>query len=299
MKVAIIDLGTNTFHLLIAETGDKEPQIIYKTNEPVKLGEDITKENLIIPAAFKRGIDCLIGFKAIIDQYAVDLVKAVATSGARSAKNGQQFVNTAKNETGIVIDIIDGNKEAEYIYRGVKWSGAISNGSLLMDIGGGSTEFILCDEEKLFWKKSYPIGAARLMQTFFKSDPISDIDKEAILQYLDHQLTELIAICKFHQPKTLIGSAGAFETFAGMINPGLNFQEISQEPIALNAYTQLSETLIKASHNEREKMDGLVPLRVDMIVMACLLTNYVIEKLAIQELKLSTYDLKMGVLAGG
>ena len=109
MKIAIIDLGTNTFHLLIAEIEDNEPKIIYKTNEPVRLGENITKANLIIPIAFERGITCLQAFKKTIDHYGVDTIKAVATSGVRSAKNGEMFVDAAKTQADISIDVIDGD----------------------------------------------------------------------------------------------------------------------------------------------------------------------------------------------
>ncbi|MEE1944951.1 exopolyphosphatase [Pedobacter sp. KR3-3] len=298
MKIAVIDLGTNTFHLIIAEkNGSQTPQVVFKTNKPVKLGEDITKANLIIQAAFERGIACLKEFKAIADRFGVSQIKAMATSGVRSAHNGSEFVKEARIQAGINIEVIDGEQEATYIYEGVKWSGAITGKSLIMDIGGGSTEFILCSEEKVIWKKSYNIGAARLMQRFFKSDPINEHDKQAILTHLAEELEALKAICKEHKPQTLIGSAGAFETFAGMIDPMLDIDHVATANISLEAYQKLSHQLIKATHQERANMPRLIPLRVDMIVMASILTNYVLSELGIAQMKLSTYDLKMGVLA--
>ncbi len=296
MKIAAIDLGTNTFHLIIAEKLDTTFEVIFKTNQPVKLGEDITKNNLIIPAAFQRGINCLKEFKSIINKYEVKIVKATATSGIRSALNGKEFVEAVKLETEIVIDIIDGDEEANLIYEGIKLSGAITSKSLIMDIGGGSTEFILCDEEKLIWKKSYNIGAARLMQKFFKSDPINHTDKNKLLIHLEQELMELHTICAQHHPKTLIGSAGAFETYAAMINPDLDIARISTAELNLIAYKNLAKELINSSHEERLQMENLIPLRVDMIVMAALQTNYIIDNLKILKIKLSTYDLKMGVL---
>jgi exopolyphosphatase/guanosine-5'-triphosphate,3'-diphosphate pyrophosphatase len=296
MKIAAIDLGTNTFHLIIARIINNSLEIIYKVNEPVKLGEDITKENLIIPSAFERGINCLKQFKLALDDYQVDLVKATATSGVRSAKNGLDFVETAKLETGISIDVIDGDEEAQLIYEGVKLSGAITKKSLIMDIGGGSTEFILCDEHELFWKKSYNIGAARLMQLFFKSDPINEFDKQEILNHLTKELGDLKMKCEQFKPEILIGSAGAFETFTQMLLPELKIKDISSAEIPYSAYQQLSKELIDASQNERRKMPNLIPLRVDMIVMAGILTNYVLSEMNINQIKLSTYDLKMGVL---
>ena len=296
MKIAVIDLGTNTFHLIIAEQNGSELQIIYKTSQPVKLGEDITINNLIIPTAFKRGITCLKEFKAEIDKYDVDVIKATATSGVRSAINGLDFVEAAKEKARIEIDIIDGDEEAQYIYEGVKLSGAITGKSLIMDIGGGSTEFILCDEENLIYKKSYNIGSSRLMQGFFKSDPISEEDKQAIIDHLAEELKALKIICKEFGPQTLIGSAGAFETFAVMLTPAHDIKNINTADIAVKDYNKLADRLITATHKERTNMDGLIPLRVDMIVMASILTNYILNELGIRVIKLSTYDLKMGVL---
>jgi exopolyphosphatase/guanosine-5'-triphosphate,3'-diphosphate pyrophosphatase len=296
MKIAAIDLGTNTFHLIIAEQNGTELEIIYKTNQPVKLGEDITKDNLIIPAAFERGINCLKQFKTELDQHHIENLKATATSAVRSAINGQDFVAAAKAEAGIDIDIIDGDEEAQLIYEGVKLSGAITGKSLIMDIGGGSTEFILCDEENLIWKKSYNIGAARLMQGFFKSDPINEIDQQKIKQHITEELKALKVICEEYKPETLIGSAGAFETFCQMLMPELDIKTISTVEIDFEAYQKLASSLINSSHEERSKMDNLIPLRVDMIVMATLLTNYVVKEFNINKIKLSTYDLKMGVL---
>jgi exopolyphosphatase/guanosine-5'-triphosphate,3'-diphosphate pyrophosphatase len=296
MKLAVIDLGTNTFHLIIAEQNATELQIIYKTNEPVKLGEDITKNNFIIPPAFKRGIKCLKEFRVLLDQYEVDTVKAVATSGVRSAINGVTFIEKAKVETGIEIEIIDGDDEAQYIYDGVKWSGAIKGKSLIMDIGGGSTEFMLCDDESLIWKKSYNIGAARLMQAFFKSDPINQTDQKSLLHHLDNELKALKIICEEFAPVTLIGSAGAFETYTEMINPAIDLSLISTAEIPYSDYRSLAGRLVQSTHKERKNMQGLIPLRVDMVVMASILTNYILDETNIKQIRLSTYDLKMGVL---
>jgi len=294
MKVAVIDLGTNTFHLLIAETGISTPVILYKTQEPVKLGEDLTKANRIIPAAFERGMNCLKKFREKADTYGVEQIKALATSGVRSALNGDEFVVQAREHAGINIRVIDGDEEAHYIYEGVKWSGAISETALIMDIGGGSTEFILCTSEELIWKKSYDIGAARLMQRFFASDPFSLQDQQAIHRHLDTQLGDLLAICTRHRPQLLIGSAGAFETFYEMTAAGAI--PAAMATINYTAYTGLAEKLLTSTHQQRAAMKGLIPLRVDMIVMATVLTNYILNHLYIRKIRLSTYDLKMGVL---
>jgi len=302
MRFAVIDLGTNTFHLLIAESGGDTFEILYKTNIPVKLGEGRINENIIVPAAFERGIEALKNFRKTIDSYQVDKIRATATSAVRSAENGNDFVSKAKEHANIEIEIITGDEEAASIYQGVKLSGAIKNLALIMDIGGGSVEFILCDTEKLIWKASYNIGAARLMQQFFKSDPISDNEKNAIVNHIQNQLSNLFEICAKYQPKTLIGSAGAFETFAELIiqknNLPVSIALCKTYEFNYEDYIATTLKLINATHLERASMPGMIPLRVDMSVIAALITNYIMGRLQINKLILSTYDLKMGVLAG-
>ena len=296
MIAAVIDLGTNTFHLIIAELSDEDPRILFKTNLPVKLGEGKINENIIIPAAFERGISALKGFKEEIDKHRVNVVKAIATSAIRSAENGSDFVKAAK-QAGIEITVIEGDQEAEYIYQGVNATGLINVSSLIIDIGGGSTEFIICNSNGILWKKSYNIGAARLQQAYFQSDPISIADQQAIHGRLQTELEDLKAACELFKPMQLIGSAGAFESFVTMINTDQDIKKLNSTSIDLAGYLELSRKLITSTHAEREKFEGLITLRVDMIVIAALITNYVLEMIHPEKLSVSTYDLKMGVLS--
>lgn len=296
MKAAVIDLGTNTFHLIIAEITSSGVEIIYKTNVPVRLGEGRINDNVIIPEAFERGIQTLEDFKKEIDQHGAVMVRAIATSAVRSAGNGADFVAAAAERADITIEVISGETEAALIFSGVKATGVITETSLIMDIGGGSTEFIICHAEGSLWKKSYNIGAARLMQAYFHSDPISASDRSDIIQRLREELPELKEACAKYKPQVLIGSAGAFETFAAMLLPDINIKNISSASLDVSAYKLLAGKLIQSTHAEREQMPDLVSLRVDMIVIAALITSYIIEELDLKSISLSTYDLKMGVL---
>jgi exopolyphosphatase/guanosine-5'-triphosphate,3'-diphosphate pyrophosphatase len=296
MRIAAIDLGSNTFHLLIAEYKSNQIDIIYKTNKPVRLSEDITMDNRIIPTAFDRGIECLKEFKTILDEFQVEKLRAVATSAIRSAMNGQEFIDQVKVLTGIEIETISGQQEAALIYEAVKASGAIEGRTLIMDIGGGSTEFIFCDERQSFWKKSFDIGAARLMQKFWTTDPISIAELKTLQEYLDQTLKELIEFNQDFQAKALVGSAGAFETFLEMSDPSIQSQNLKCAILNLDQYSKLSEKLKISTHQQRSHMPNLIPLRVDMIVMACVLTDYILLKLNIQNFRMTTYDLKYGVL---
>lgn len=296
MKAAVIDLGTNTFHLIIANISETGVQVVYKTNVPVRLGEGRINENIIIPEAFERGIRTLKDFQQELVRHGVSVVHAIATSAIRSAVNGGDFVTAAQKLAGIAIEVISGDKEAEYIFNGVRASGIIDGTSLIMDIGGGSTEFIIGDKDKPLWKKSYDIGAARLMQAYFQTDPISKENQDSIKAHLDKTLTDLKEACTFYKPDRLIGSAGAFETFAQLLIKDFDLQNTIASQLDKEGYKQLAAQLIRSTHEERKNMPGLIPLRVDMIVIASILTNYVIDELDLQSLYLSTYDLKMGVL---
>jgi exopolyphosphatase/guanosine-5'-triphosphate,3'-diphosphate pyrophosphatase len=298
MTAAVIDLGTNTFHLIIADLADKAVNVVYKTTVAVRLGEGRLNDHIIIPEAFERGLLALEGFAKTIQEYKADVVKATATSAVRSASNGVDFVNAAQERAGIQIQVISGDQEAEYIFKGVQATGMIKGISLVMDIGGGSTEFILCKPDELIWKQSYNIGAARLLQAFFKSDPLSLANKESIISHVQETLADLVDVCREHRPETLIGSAGAFESFATMlmVRKGEQIEKLSSSPVDLEGYRQLAQQLIASTHQERVEMKGLIPLRVDMIVIAALLVNYVLDNTDINKLSLSTYDLKMGVL---
>jgi exopolyphosphatase/guanosine-5'-triphosphate,3'-diphosphate pyrophosphatase len=320
MIAAVMDLGTNTFHLLIAEVADvndledvgnvtnptdhvdpvittnQEPKILFKTNLPVKLGEGKINENLIIPEAFQRGIKAMQDFKKEIDKHDVHIVKAIATSALRSASNGGEFVMTVREQAGIDITIIDGDQEATYIYEGVKATGLVDSTSLIIDIGGGSTEFILCDPEGIIWKKSYNIGAARLQQAYFHSDPINMEDQNAIQTRLVSELEDLKAVCSQYKPKHLIGSAGAFESFSTLTSDEITTKPVTSSAINIDDFLKLSNQLISSTHHERSEIKGLIALRVDMIVIASLITNYVMKMIEPDRLSVSTYDLKMGVL---
>jgi exopolyphosphatase/guanosine-5'-triphosphate,3'-diphosphate pyrophosphatase len=297
-SIAILDLGTNTFHLLIAEINENSPELIFQETIAVKLGEGGMRDGMINVSAFDRGVSAIRQFKTSIDHYGVFQIKAFATSALRSASNSEDFIKKILTETGIKIEIIDGNREAELIFSGVRSAINMKDqSSLIMDIGGGSVEFIICDQDQIFWKKSFDIGAARLMDQFHKSDPISESNISELHSYLNVVLIDLKTQLDNYKPKQLIGSAGAFETFASMLNP--DFKSGFEKPefnIDLDKFEKISKFIIRSNHEERAVTAGIPAVRVDMIVVATLLTSYVLNLHEFKTLKLSTYSMKEGIL---
>ncbi|HZX57221.1 MAG TPA: exopolyphosphatase, partial [Mucilaginibacter sp.] len=217
-RVAVMDLGTNTFHLLIAEGRISDFREIVHEHIAVKLGEGGINKDIIVPEAFERGIETMKKFGSQIDACDVHQLRAIATSALRNAANGGNFIEQVKRETGITIEIVDGNHEAAFIYNGVKAAGLLSaESSLILDIGGGSVEFIIGNKEGILWKQSFEIGAARLREIFHHTDPIPPASIEALNLYLEDTLGSLFTATKEMPVHDLIGSSGAFETFAELV----------------------------------------------------------------------------------
>jgi exopolyphosphatase/guanosine-5'-triphosphate,3'-diphosphate pyrophosphatase len=238
-----------------------------------------------------------------IAEHNVEKTYAFATSAIRSARNGDQFVKLAKQRCGIDVEIINGEREAELIYYGVKQAVRLTEEKvLILDIGGGSNEFIIADKDTISWKKSYPLGVARLLSKFKPSDPISIEEIEFISNYLEERLSDLFEEFKKHKITTLIGASGSFETITSMIRADdPNFESgtsLSPESnlIDLTDFENLYQKLINSTLKERKQMKGLESMRLEMIVVATLVVKFILQKLKLREMIQSNFALKEGVV---
>ena len=302
MRIAILDLGTNTFNIFIAEIlPNKTFQKLYKSKISVKLGEGGINKNHIEEKPFRRGINALKKHKKTIKKFGAEKVFAFATSAIRSATNGKDFVIAVKEETGIDVKIISGDKEAELIYYGVRSAVKMnSKPSLIMDIGGGSTEFILADKKEILWKQSFLLGAARLLEKFNPSDPINESEKKKIEIYLEENLQPLFNAVKKFPAEELIGSSGSFDSLAEMIAHRFYDIEVvkgkTEYDFNLDDCEKMYNIILNSTTEERLHMKGLIKMRVDMIVISAIFVDYVFIRLGLKKMRLSKYSLKEGVL---
>ena len=297
-----MDLGTNTFHLLIVEGTAVNFKEIVHEQQAVKLGEGGINKGYIQPAAFERGIGCMQRYQQSLADNNVQQVRAIATSALRNASNGQRFINEVKNQTGIAIEIIDGDAEAAYIYKGVRAGGGLSaQNTLIVDIGGGSVEFIICNDKEIKWKQSFEIGAARLMDNFHRHDPIPPESITALNFYLQDALADFFAATSQNKIDNIIGSSGVFESYAVIIesSKGHFFNLKKTRHYTFDKATLLSviENLVLSTHQQRLTNPNIIPVRVDMIVTASILARFIIEKVGGDEIAMSANSLKEGVLA--
>lgn len=299
MRTAIIDLGTNTFHLLIVEGAET----LFNTSIPAKIGMGGISQGVISEEGIQRALVVLRNFREIIDNQVVPIerVFATGTSAIRNAGNKEEFIQRVLDETGIKIQIISGDEEAELICLGVKQAMNIPETSMIMDIGGGSVEFIICNDEKVFWKQSFEIGGQRLMDKFMKSDPISMRSVQMMDDFFREKLLPLANACHQYAPKILIGSSGSFDTLIEMQYMKEKGQIPAIDEVAfeysLPAFYWAYDELIFKNHAQRMQIPGMIELRVDMIVVAMCLIRFIIQTLEIQRIRVSSYALKEGVMA--
>ncbi len=301
MRYAVLDLGTNTFNLLIAESNDnKNYKIILSEKESVKLGEGGINNQFINDAAVKRGFSAIALYMEQIKNMEAEKVKAFATSAIRDASNGNQFINDLKNKFNLDVNIISGDREAELIYKGViQTLPGFNKPFIILDIGGGSNEFIIGNNTQILWKQSFNLGMARLLDRFKPSDPITATEINKINSYLDIELTDLFEAVELFKPEIFVGASGSFDSFISMLaakgqiihNDGDVFHNIP-----FNSFEELHQLLVSTTKSQREKIEELEPVRRDMIVLASIFVMFVLKKTRIKNICQSAYSLKEGAI---
>jgi exopolyphosphatase/guanosine-5'-triphosphate,3'-diphosphate pyrophosphatase len=300
-RIAIIDLGTNTFHLLIVEAGEKGYKVLHRDYATVKIGKAGINEGIISESAFRRAVAAMRNFKNTMDEYGVSSVYAFATSAVRNATNGAALATEINSLTGIEIQIITGDQEADLIYEGVK--AALDLGkeaNLIMDIGAGSVELIIADQQIVFWKQSFEIGGQRLLEKFQRHDPIAPDELKALDDFFQRSLTPLFPQLEKFNPRVLIGSSGTFDTLSDIFSLRRGITRTSEEretALTLEGFHEIYGDLIRKNRDERMRIKGMIEMRVDMIVVACSLIHFLLDRHAFDRIRVSTYALKEGVLS--
>lgn len=295
MRKAVIDMGTNTFNLLIADVIDRSFETIYATKEPVLLGMGGINDNRIAMPAMARALLAVKKFTKKCDAFNVDRknVLAIGTSALRGASNSAEFLEKVKALFEIDVRIVSGEDEANFIYQGVKWTHDFQSPAVIMDIGGGSSEFILADANGIKHLVSLDIGVSRIYQLFDHPIQYSKELQTAILAYFDDCATE-----GMHKlaSETLIGASGSFETFYEMIfeskwNPN---QEVVELP--MNELRRELEWAINSTQTERNEHVWITQIRKTMLPIAALQISWALEKTNAEHVLLSPYSLKEGTL---
>ncbi|MFC2090631.1 phosphatase [Bacteroidota bacterium] len=300
MPVAVLDFGTNTFNLLIAEPKHSTFRILYTGKQAVKIGKGGIHKKIISPDAMERGRKAIAAHMETISKYGASEIHAYATSAIRNAENGKVFVERIRDEFGFETNIIDGSREAELIYKGIRASVDLQDRILILDIGGGSNEFIICDANGILWKHSFELGMARIIEKFSLSDPIKENEIQALEKYFQDELAILFENVNRFQPTVLVGASGTFDTLAAMArskyNQNTDYGSSSLE-LKMEHYRVIHQSLLHSNAEDRLAMPGMEPVRVEMIVPATIFITFVLKNCELKKLIQSSYALKEGVMA--
>ncbi len=293
-RYGVIDLGTNTFHLLIVEVNsDGTFEELIRKRVYIKLAEEGIETIGEVP--FKRGIDALNLFHTLIKANSLTALKAFGTAALRTASNGPNFIQQVKQNTGIDIQLIPGSEEARLIHQGVAQAVPFDKHKvLIMDIGGGSVEFIIADEKHVYWAESFPIGVAVLFNQFHQNDPISIQEIDTLKTYLEKTLTTLLVQLEKTPARYLVGASGTFDVLEAFL------VKQKKDPLHSSIKTEklypFYNQLITTTLEERLAIVNLPASRAEMIIVAMVLIRFIIEKASLEKVIISAYAMKEGML---
>ncbi len=299
LRLCVIDLGSNSFHALVV---DAFPDATFveraKRKEMVKLGAKGFNAHRLTDAAMDRGSAAMGRIRTLAESWGVSGYLACATSAIREASNGGEFIERIRQETGIEARTITGEIEARLIYIAVRHAVDLSETSLLVDVGGGSTEFIVANRSRAFFVTSLPLGAQRLTERFVSTDPVSREEFRAMRDHVRSSLSDVLAAARRRGVKRVVGSAGTLVSLATATAASYGDPHLSVFDQTLDAL-QVRETtrrIMKADRAERVANPGVSSKRAAQIVAGAVLLDVVLKDLAIERFVVSPESLREGIL---
>ncbi len=301
-KIAAIDIGTNSFHLIVVEVKENgkvkfldRERVFLRLGTGIKDGKSFISEN-----DFTLAISALKKFSDIINYYKAE-VRAVATSAVREASNNLEFTKRVLQETGIAVEIIDGKTEAKLIFNGMKNALQVKDKSVLgIDIGGGSTEFIYAVDEKIQFAESLKVGAVRLSKMFFQDYVLSDEAVKNCEEYVADQILSNKNIISDFELDFAIGSSGTVDTIClvrqfkidGKATQRLNYYEFTIEE-----FNRIYDDIMNLkTSEERMSVPGIEAKRADVIPAGLIILKQAFKIFNIKKMVLSEFALREGVV---
>lgn len=299
-RLAGIDIGTLTCRLLIADLpANNRLNELCSERRILRLGEGVDQSKRLKHEAVERVIHCLKDWRATIESYHVHAHVAVATSAVRDAANKQEFLNRVRSEAGFEVEILSGDEEARRTMLGIHSGlpGDIKD-VLALDIGGGSTEFILTLQGQSPVVRSIDIGVVRLSERLLHHDPPTRQEIAEARAWIQRETTVVLAAMPQRTGLTFVGTAGTITSLAAMALqlPAYDAARIHNYRLALNTITDLEKHLLSRSKAARIGMPGLERNREDVIAAGAIILRTVMDILGERECLVSDRGLREGVL---
>jgi exopolyphosphatase/guanosine-5'-triphosphate,3'-diphosphate pyrophosphatase len=296
MRVASIDIGTNTILLLIAETDEGKLKPLFEMETIVGLGKDLQKDGDLSQEAMERGFQTLARYLERCQTMGVQKIFAVGTSALREAKNSGNFLKTIKEKLNLSIEIISGEEEAHLSFLAViRDLKELNKVTLVIDVGGGSTEFILGKGDRIIQSVSLPLGSVRFTDQFLLSDPVQEEEWEK----MEREILELlVSIPHPQEPFSMVAVGGTATTLAS-VEQGLDEfipEKIHHFVLKKEALRKQIDLYRSKSIEERRKIPGLPPARADVILAGGAILYMAMKKLGCPSVLLSCHGVRYGSL---
>lgn len=301
MILGAVDIGTNSVRLIIAEKKDGKWRDLIRTVEITRLGEGVDKTRTIKPEAMERTITVIAHYKELMEKHHVEKSKAVSTSAMRDAKNASDFKELVKERLGLDIEVISGEEEGRLTFAGAVGQDTLVPGgevALVVDVGGGSTEYIYGKETEVYGATSLNIGSVRLTEQFLKHDPPTATELFSARQTIRDAAGPVFKKVADTNPGTMIAVAGTATQLSAVyygVEP-YDPEKIHGSKLTLPELRSLIKKLVSTSTKERKKFKGMHPQRADVIVGGALILEETLDEMCFDEMIISEKDILDGLL---
>ena len=299
-RIAGIDIGTLTCRLLIADLTPGQPlQEVLSDRRILRLGEGVDQTKCLSPAAMDRVIHCLQKWRNVINGYQVEASSVVATSAVRDASNRDEFLVHIKREAGFDVEVISGEEEARRTLLGIRSAlPGEATDILALDIGGGSTEFILDRQGDKPIIRSIDIGVVRLCERLLRHDPPTDEEVSVAREWVARETKAAVADMSHYREATFVGTAGTITSLAAMAQklPSYEPARIHNYKLSLSAVQELEQTLLNRTKAERVGLPGLEKNREEVIAAGAIIIRTIMEMLNQHSVLVSDLGLREGAL---
>jgi exopolyphosphatase/guanosine-5'-triphosphate,3'-diphosphate pyrophosphatase len=286
VRVAAVDLGTNTTRLLVADVEHGLVEEIVRREAITRLGESVDRRRILLPTAIARVRNVLVDYRREAESLGAERVLTVGTSAVRDADNGEAFLGEIEWSYGFTTRKLDGGEEAELMLRGVASDRTLGIGTLVVDIGGGSTELVTANGRRIAWAVSTEAGSVRLTERFLASDPPSVAELEACAAHVRSLLPIL-------DVTAIIGVAGTV-TSAATISLGES-RSVHRHRLSRASIEDTLRRTASLTLTEREQVPGLDPRRAPVIVAGLVVLREILVRYALEEIEVSERDVLHGV----
>ena len=298
MRIAAIDIGTNSLHLIVCQIRpDLSFEVIDGEKEMVRLGAGGLDGRTLAPANIAAAMQTLRTFKRLAESHEVDEIIAAATSAVREATNGADFIAAVRRDVGIRARVISGTEESRLIHLGATYAiGVGAERSVVIDIGGGSTEITLGTAARVEIGRSFKIGVIRLTERFVKTDPLARSEERKLVKHIRRETGTHIAQIVKRGFDRVIGSSGTILALGAMAGDAPAPSDVRRRQVSAADLRRLRKTLTESSLDRRLSLPRLDPRRADQIVAGAVLLDTLLDDLGTRDLTLCDFALREGLV---